>query len=119
MLPYNYNLMALNHLEGKPLMRPLFFEDDKDILKDDAATYLWGNDFLVAPVTISKVKQKTVYFPKTSNWFDFYSDKMYEGGSVTVYDLKENSIPTFVRGGAFIPMARTTFSQLQNMMEAL
>ncbi|WCO01258.1 TIM-barrel domain-containing protein [Psychroserpens ponticola] len=107
LLPYNYNLMATNHIEGKPLMRPLFFEDNSEILKDDATTYLWGNDFLVAPVTISKVEKKTVYFPKTSNWFDFYSDKKYKAGSVTIYDLKENSIPTFVRGGAFIPMTKS------------
>jgi len=106
LLPYNYNLMVLNHMEGQPLMRPLFFEDNKEILKDDATAYLWGNDFLVVPVTMSKEEKKTVYFPNTSNWFDFYSDKKYEAGSVTIYNLKENSIPTFVRGGAFVPMAK-------------
>ncbi|WP_299225735.1 TIM-barrel domain-containing protein [uncultured Psychroserpens sp.] len=106
MLPYNYHLMALNHLEGKPLMRPLFFEDDSKILKDDATAYFWGHDFLVSPITISQLKHKTVYFPKSSDWFDFYSDKKHKGGSVIVYDLKENSIPTFVRAGAFIPLAK-------------
>ena len=107
MLPYNYNLVFENHIKGTPLMRPLFFDDcTKDALYEDANLYLWGNDFLVAPVTISKEEKKTIYFPKTSNWFDFYSDKKYKAGSITFYSLEEDKIPTFVRGGSFIPMAK-------------
>ncbi|MFK7782997.1 TIM-barrel domain-containing protein [Psychroserpens sp.] len=108
LLPYNYNLMFENNQTGAPLMRPLFFEEETNkMLQDDATIYLWGNDFLVSPVTISKAENQTIYFPKSSNWFDFYSNKKYNRGSVAIYKLKENTIPTFVRGGAFIPMTQT------------
>ena len=110
LLPYNYNLVYKNHKYGTPLMRPLFFEDSKEILLTDDSTYLWGQDFLVSPVTYAKAKNQVIYFPKTANWFDFYTDKIYKAGSIVGYDLKENSIPTFVRAGAFIPMANLVSS---------
>jgi len=107
LLPYNYNLAFENSQNGKPLMRPLFFEEpnNKDLLlKSDG--YLWGNDFLIYPVTEKGQKTKEIYFPKSANWYDFYTGKKYEGGSTQIVDLKENEIPTFVRGGSFIPMSK-------------
>ncbi len=107
LLPYNYNLMFENSQRGAPLMRPLFFEEDANkMLLEDDSIYFWGNDFLVSPITYANAERQTIYFPKSSNWFDFYSTNIYKGGSVAVYNLEENAIPTFVRGGAFIPMSK-------------
>jgi alpha-glucosidase (family GH31 glycosyl hydrolase) len=109
--PYNYNLMFENNQTGAPLMRPLFFEDEINTeLFDYSDAYLWGKDILVAPILKAGQTTKDVYFPKHSNWFDFYSTTTYQGGSVTAYKLEENTIPTFVRGGAFIPMTNTVNS---------
>ncbi|OUS03595.1 glycosyl hydrolase [Flavobacteriales bacterium 33_180_T64] len=109
MLPYNYNLMFENNQTGAPLMRPLFFEEqDNPDLFTYSDAYLWGKDILVAPILKAGEKEKAVYFPKTSNWFDFYTDEKYEGGQTKTVQTKENSIPTFVRGGAFIPLAKRT-----------
>ena len=107
LLPYNYNLMFENNQTGAPLMRPLFFEEAANSqLYNYSKTYLWGNNMLVAPILEAGQKTTSVYFPKTSNWFDFYSDELYKGGHPINYEIKENSIPTFVRGGSFIPMAK-------------
>jgi alpha-glucosidase (family GH31 glycosyl hydrolase) len=105
LLPYNYHLVYQNHKTGAPLMRPLFFEEprnEKLFNYDDA--YLWGNAFLVAPIVESEKKEKEVYFPKGSNWYDFYTDQKYEGGQTTKVAVNDTTIPTFVRGGTFIPM---------------
>ncbi|WP_040280272.1 TIM-barrel domain-containing protein [Psychroserpens damuponensis] len=111
LLPYNYNLMFENNQTGTPLMRPLFFEEpDNPYLFNYSEAYLWGNDFLVAPVLKAGQITKEVYFPKHSNWFDFYSTKSFKGGSTISYELEKNSIPTFVRGGAFITMSKTVNS---------
>ena len=108
LLPYNYNLMFDNNQTGAPLMRPLFFEEKDNLeLVAYSQVYLWGKDILVSPVLNAELKTQTIYFPKTSNWFDFYSLKDYKGGTVIAYKLEENTIPTFVRGGAFIPMTKT------------
>lgn len=111
LLPYNYNLMFVNNQTGAPLMRPLFFEEaDNPQLAIYSDAYLWGRDILVAPVLNADQKTQTIYFPKSSNWFDFYGMNMYTGGGSTVYDLQENTIPTFIRGGAFVPMSKTVQS---------
>jgi alpha-glucosidase (family GH31 glycosyl hydrolase) len=107
MLPYNYNLMALNHAEGTPLMRPLFFEEPNNPqLFDYSSAYLWGQDILVSPVLEPGKKGQAVYFPKDTIWFDFYTDEQIEGGQSKIVELKENSIPTYVKAGAFLPLAK-------------
>jgi alpha-glucosidase (family GH31 glycosyl hydrolase) len=107
MLPYNYNLMALNHMNGAPLMRPLFFEEPSNPeLFDYSSAYLWGQDLLVSPVLEAGKTEQTVYFPGDTIWFDFYTDEPIEGGQTQTVQLKENSIPTYVKAGAFIPLAK-------------
>ncbi len=109
LLPYNYHLVYKNHKTGAPLMRPLLFEEpgNEELYHYDDA-YLWGNDILVAPIVEAGKSKKSVYFPETSNWFDFYTDKKYEGGKTETVQVNEQSIPTFVRGGAFIPMTKAS-----------
>lgn len=106
MLPYNYNLAYENSKTGQPLMRPLFFEElDNESLLTKSDGYLWGKDFLMYPIMEAKQSTKEVYFPKNSAWFDFYGKEKYEGGTTHKITVVENHIPTFVRGGRFIPMA--------------
>jgi oligosaccharide 4-alpha-D-glucosyltransferase len=108
MLSYNYTLAFENNQKGTPLMRPLFFEEPTNAkLATVCETYLWGNDFLVTPITKAGVKSASVYFPKNNNWFDFYSDKKYLAGTTSNVNVSEDNIPTFVRGGSFIPMIKT------------
>jgi oligosaccharide 4-alpha-D-glucosyltransferase len=108
LLPYNYTLAFENNQKGTPLMRPLFFEEaDNSKLLSICETYLWGNDFLVTPITKYGLTSTSVYFPKNNNWFDFYSDEEQLGGTTSNIAVVEDHIPVFVRGGAFIPMIKT------------
>ncbi|WP_299109703.1 TIM-barrel domain-containing protein [uncultured Tenacibaculum sp.] len=107
LLPYNYHLVYENSQFGKPLMRPLFFENSaNEELQKLASTYLWGNDFLITPILNSKVTKQEVYFPKNAVWFDFYTDEKVIGGQKKQVATKINAIPTYVRAGAFIPMTK-------------
>jgi oligosaccharide 4-alpha-D-glucosyltransferase len=120
LLPYNYTLGFENNQTGKPLMRPLFFEEpENEKLLAKADEYLWGNNFLVAPIINQGQKEKEVYFPNRSNWFDFYTDQKYEGGTTQIIKTDENHIPTFVRGGCFIPMIKTIQSTQEYETTAL
>lgn len=104
MLPYNYTLAYQNATKGTPLMRPLFFmEPDNAALQQESKNYLWGNNFLVAPVLQEAQKEVEVYFPKGYTWFGFWNRKAYKGGSKATIRL-QGEIPVFVRGGAFVPM---------------
>ena len=108
MLPYNYNLMFENRIFGWPLMRPLLFEEPNNrTLYDYTETYLWGNDFLVAPVLEAGKKKQNVYFPKTANWFNIETDELIKGGQTKMVKTHPAYIPTYVRAGAFIPLAKS------------
>ncbi|WP_299059470.1 TIM-barrel domain-containing protein [uncultured Polaribacter sp.] len=105
LLPYNYNLAFQNNQQGTPLMRPVFFEEDTPELITNSSTYLWGKDFLITPILKDSVITKQVFFPRTANWIDFYTNEKIEGGQFKLVNVKENSIPTYVREGAFILMS--------------
>ncbi len=105
LMAYNYTLAFDNNQKGTPLMRPLLFEEPtNEKVFGISNEYLWGNSFLVAPVTEAGQKEKEVYFPAGSAWFDFYSDKRYDGSTTHKIGLTEEHIPTFVRAGSFIPL---------------
>lgn len=108
LLPYNYTLAFDNNQKGTPLMRPLFFEEPtNEKLLNEKESYFWGDVFLIKPITKAGVTATEVYFPKSNNWFDFYSGKKYAAGSTETVAVAETSIPTFVRGGSFLPMIET------------
>jgi oligosaccharide 4-alpha-D-glucosyltransferase len=105
LLPYTYTLAFENHTKGWPLMRPLSYADDQPAHYTNADTYLWGGDFLVAPVTHKGAATQRVDFPSGSLWLDFYTGKAFEGGQQRSVPVVDSHIPVFVRAGAFIPMA--------------
>ncbi|MDY0344814.1 MAG: glycoside hydrolase family 31 protein [Lentimicrobium sp.] len=107
LLPYNYNLVFKNNQSGAPLMIPLFFieQDNPELLTYDSA-YMWGNSFLVSPIKAPGLANQPVYFPKGSQWTDFFSGEQFEGGKTKMIALKPDHIPVFVKGGSFIPMAK-------------
>lgn len=112
LLPYNYTLAYENSVSGIPLMRPIFFQEPKnEKALNEKESYLWGNNFLIKPITKAGVTSTEVYFPKSSNWFDFYTGKKYDAGTTQIVTVNSENIPIYVRGGSFIPMK----TSLQNM----
>jgi oligosaccharide 4-alpha-D-glucosyltransferase len=109
LLPYNYTTAFENSQTGMPLMRPVLFADDGSASTIDtgaiASTYLWGDSFLVAPVTEPGATRKDVYFPvKDSAWFDFHTGERHRGGIQETVPVVAERIPVYVRAGAFVPM---------------
>lgn len=104
LLPYNYSIAFENQQTGMPLMRPLFFEDNKESLLSASSSYFWGPSFLVSPVLEKGQTTQNIYFPGNTKWFDFYSTASYQSGDSAIIALNKNYVPTFVKGGAFVPM---------------
>ncbi|MGO1728003.1 MAG: TIM-barrel domain-containing protein [Flavobacteriaceae bacterium] len=121
LIPYNYQLAFENQEKGMPLMRPLFFEEPQNAeLYHVSETYLWGHDFLVSPVLRPHLKSKQVYFPKTSNWIDYYTGEIYKAGDTNEIELHASYIPTFVRSGSFIlksPLVQSTKDYVFNNLQ--
>lgn len=108
LLPYNYTLAFDNNQKAMPLMRPMFMEEPTNkLLYSKSDTYLWGDNFLITPITTAGKTSQEIYFPKGNSWFDFFSNQRYEGGDTKQVPIYQDYIPTFVRGGSFIPMIKT------------
>jgi oligosaccharide 4-alpha-D-glucosyltransferase len=104
LLPYNYSLLYHHSQTGIPMMRPLFYIEDRPDLFDTRDAYLWGDAFLVEPVVEPGIRQQEIYLPANQYWFDFWSDRVYRGGKTIKYRLTPEIIPVFVRAGSFVPM---------------
>jgi alpha-glucosidase (family GH31 glycosyl hydrolase) len=77
MLPYNYSLAFENHVNGTPLMRPIFMEDLTAKWSESIADeYMWGSCFLVKPITKKRednsVPIEVVHAPR-GTWYDLKS----------------------------------------------
>jgi alpha-glucosidase len=101
-LPHIYNVMRQSSESGLPAMRPLFLnypDDDKTYDQDDH--YLFGDDVLVAPVVREAALKRKVYLPK-DDWYDFWTGERHKGGQTIERKVTLESLPIYVRGGAFL-----------------
>ena len=100
MKPYITELMEAAHEKGTPVMRPLFYDFPKDSkcweIEDQ---YMFGPDVLVAPVTYADMRKRTIYLPEGSQWTNFDTEEIYEGGQVIEVDAPLSQIPVFTRNG--------------------
>lgn len=104
LLPYIYSLFREHSEKGYPVMRPLLFE-----FPDDEETYAIDDEFmlgpllLVAPILKEGARSREVYLPR-GRWYDFWTDRVYEGPARVVAEAPLDRVPLFVREGAALPM---------------
>ena len=114
LIPYSYSLGHAAQ-DGKPIVRAMFLEfpDDKiNYTKAVNYQFMYGENLLVAPVyedvnanEKGNDVRNGIYLPKGSQWIDYYTGKVYEGGqTLENYDAPIWKLPLFVRSGAIIPM---------------
>jgi alpha-glucosidase len=104
LLAFLYTTLEEAHQTGVPLFRPLVlnYQDDQNTYNLDDE-FMIGNDLLVAPVLRPDVVERLVYLPKGS-WYDYWTNKKYQGGTMIRVAAPLETVPLFVRGGAIIPL---------------
>jgi alpha-glucosidase/alpha-D-xyloside xylohydrolase len=103
LLPYLYSTVRNTHDTGMPLMRALWLAypgDPRALLVDDA--YMWGDSLLVAPITTSSAKDRTIYLPR-GQWFDYWTGAQISGALDLVREVDLATMPLFVKAGAILP----------------
>jgi alpha-glucosidase len=102
LLPHVYNVMKQASDTGLPPLRPLLLSyptDEKTYDLDD--TFLFGDDLLVAPVVREGATRRAVYLPQ-GFWYDFWTGARVAGGQTLDREVALDSLPIYVRGGAFV-----------------
>lgn len=98
MRDYVREQMRKAHERGTPVMRPLFYDFPKDERcwnVDDA--YMFGPDYLVAPITELGQRSRSVYLPEGANWKEMETGKKWEGGQTVTVDAPIDVIPVLIR----------------------
>ena len=104
LMPYLYSMAGWVHLKDYTMMRGLVmdFNGDKKVenIKDQ---WMFGPALMACPVAEYKARNRSVYFPKQSGWYDFYTGEHIQGGQSLIVDAPYERIPVYVREGSIIP----------------
>jgi alpha-glucosidase (family GH31 glycosyl hydrolase) len=104
LMSYTYSAARENYDTSLPLMRALWLQYPKDA---EAVTcnseYLWGSNILVAPVTEKGATTKKIYLP-AGTWYDYWSNRRYEGDQHIVRFVDLATMPLFVKAGTILPL---------------
>lgn len=124
LLPYIYSTSWDVTANQSSMMRALVmdFSFDKDVL-DINDEYMFGKSILVCPVTepmyikkkitgtdttkledFSVIKEKDVYLPKGTEWYDFWDGQKFAGGQTVSKETPLDIIPLYIKAGSIIPI---------------
>jgi alpha-D-xyloside xylohydrolase len=96
--------MKAAHEKGTPVIRPLFYDYPQDSraweIEDQ---YMFGPDYLVAPILYEGQKERELYLPAGAKWTNFWTGETFEGGRSASVRAPLDQIPVFSRNGARLP----------------
>ena len=94
LIPYIFSSLVDAHIEGGALLK----ETSKERF-----SHKLGNDLFFKAI-VSDKNRIEITLPDGDDWIDFWTDKIFQGGTgfEKTYSLKQ--APIFVRAGAIIPM---------------
>lgn len=117
LMPYIYSMAAKVWKDDYTMLRMLAFDFAKDsIAREVNDQFLFGESLMVCPVTEpmyyergskaieGALKSRQVYLPKGEGWYDFWTNKYYEGGQTITAEAPLDIIPLFVKAGSILPM---------------
>lgn len=98
--PYICRHMEIASKDGKPIMRPMFFDFYQDpICYELEDQYMFGEDILFAPITEQGCTERKVYLPE-GRWLDVNNKKVYEGKQWITCRAELEQFIAFVKEGA-------------------
>ena len=112
LMPYLYSMAGWVHLRDYTMMRGLVmdFGGDKAVenIKDQ---WMFGPALMACPVGCYKARNRSVYFPRQTGWYDLYTgEKIIDAEAdckssnrQMIVDAPYERIPVFVREGSIIP----------------
>jgi len=120
LMPYIYSLAGATWFQNYTIMRPLFMDFSNDSLVARLGDeYMFGPSILVAPVTSYQARNREVYLPKGSSWYDFYTGIFYQGGQKLNADASVDRLPLYIKAGAIIPVGVVILYTAQETGEPL
>ena len=120
LIPSLYSAFYQHIQTGDPILRPLLY-----LQSDDPETYhradefLLGDHLLVCPICEKGSKERWLYLP-SGCWYDFWTDKLSEGGDEVFTEAPLDIIPFYIRAGAVVvldPVRQYTWEEVEQPQE--
>ena len=104
LMPYIYSLAGHAYHDGYTLMRGLIMDFDKDTaVQRIGDQFMFGPALLVNPVYNYKARNRILYLPANTGWYNLYNGEYTEGGKYITADAPLDRIPLYVKAGSIIP----------------
>jgi alpha-D-xyloside xylohydrolase len=103
LMPYIFTQAFIASQNGWPMLKAMFFN-----YADDPTTFnledqfMFGDDFLIAPLMEQNTLSRKVYLPK-GKWIDYLTNEVYEGAQWLAIKATELPGIVLVKHGAVIP----------------
>jgi alpha-D-xyloside xylohydrolase len=118
LIPYIYSLAGKTYFNDYTIMRGLSmdFGYDKQVL-NIGDQYMFGNALMINPVYEYKARNREIYFPAGTIWYDLYNGKMIRGGQLLNISAPYEKMPVFVAAGSIIPTGSIIQNTKQNQTD--
>ncbi len=104
LMPYIYSQAGDMYHKDATLMRGLAMDFPNDrIAADINDQYMFGPAFLVNPVYEFGARERNVYLPTGTTWYDFYTGEKHKGGQRITAAAPYERMPLFVKAGSIVP----------------
>ena len=100
LLPFRYSNAQIACHE-KPVKYPVRFAQGTT---DEIIVGNGDSELLVAPVHVQESRRRVVQFPAGGDWIDYWTGKVYRGGTGSAVNAPLDRVPIFVKAGSIIPM---------------
>ncbi|HVY74641.1 MAG TPA: TIM-barrel domain-containing protein [Puia sp.] len=105
LMPYLYTLAGMVWQRDYTLMRGLVMDFAKDpVASRTDDEYMFGPSLLINPVYTFGARNREVYLPAGSGWYDLYSGSYTEGGQKIIANAPYTRMPVYVKAGSILPL---------------
>ncbi|KAL4238020.1 hypothetical protein ACF0H5_002731 [Mactra antiquata] len=107
LLPYLYTMFYRSHVDGTPIIRPLFYQypsSTNNVVYSVDVQFMWGKSLLITPTTSQGTTQGQGYLP-TDRWYDWFDHSYIDSpGHLINFSLPMEHINLKIRGDSIIPL---------------
>lgn len=109
LVPYIYTMSYEAHVEGKPLIQPLYYKmPGVKQAYNQPNEYFFGDNLLVGSITRETSKElkmaSTNMLIPEGRWYDIFNGRIYTEGRKNLYRTVEN-IPVLIKAGGIVPLS--------------
>ena len=98
---YVENALTIASVNGTPLLRPMMYDCIDYACMNATDQYMFGSQFVVAPVYVYQATSRTVYLPSGQVWTHYFTGKQYSGGQTYIIPVTLDDFPLFVHSAQY------------------